>query len=407
MPTNDTAVHAAAEVIHKWMGEFAPQIQTFLADVAEWDSDTLIRRYCLLRAHLRDTNIRLCGILPPPPKADLAWWRVNVADHADAWGLKLWTDPTALPRLLIETQDIRTVQALIWMPIGFFLVCREYDGRLEAQKISRTMRTFSYDPLAVRNSEQTGYAYLLKLIGDKRERKHLLKVIKRAKEAVYAETPSDGLVGLFNFLEQERLQGRNDADTYATLASGPLSSERCPTVQQWESIAGALLVEDIRRCEQDYRALLTPNLDVKAIGAAKGAARQQHRESLAEKRGGPGIVKGKIRWLCKCGIEHKRKVFHCLKCHMERPDSALHVSLDDESLQKKNRLEDIHQATPFENTLANQQIANIKAHLPEKILEAFRLIEDGASDEEAARAVGTTSRTLRNWRSKIRRQDKL
>ena len=415
MPSHAAAVHDAAEIIHSWMAESAPLIQTRFADVQQWDRDTLIRRYCMLRAHLRDTSVRTCDVPPPPPNADLAWWRMHVANPADTWALSLWTDPTALPRLLIDTQDVKVVHVLTGLLIGFFFVCCEYDERLEAQQVSRRMRVFCDDPLAVRYVE---YVQLLELIGEKRESQHLREVLKRDKTVVCEANPSEGLVGLFKFLEKEGRQGQGDADDYTILAAGPLSVERCPTVQQWERVAGDLLAEDIRRCERAYRALLTPDLDVKARGAARDAARGQYRAGLALERGGPGTVEGMIAWRCDCNKIHKRNVAKCQICNINRPDHAPHVSFDGTN---ENGDTDLHEIipdpdspTPEQNIIEQQEhafraqrLANIQAQLPATVLAAFKLIADGEAHSltEAAKRVQISEKTLRRWRTKVRGKD--
>lgn len=399
-----TAAAPIDPVIHAWFSELTPKIQPMFADIEQWDRDALIRRFCILRAHLRDTVVRLFDIPQPPPNATSAWWRQHVANPADAGYLKLWNDPQALPTLLKETNDCAAVSTCISLLIGFFFVAKEYDGRLNAQRVSRTMRNFldGVDTLEGTSSREA-HIDLLKIIGAKRE----AQAVQRRVEDGRGEL-SAALVGIYEFIAQERVNGPHDAPDYDHLACGPLASSRCPAHESWEAVAGRLLVEDIQRCEAAYRPLLTPDIDVKAIGAAKEAERERYRESLAKKRGGPGTVEGRIGWQCDCGNIYARTVFACTTCLKEQPRPVACLSLDDEDLSIKRRLEDRCQASPLEQVMDKQQkeldrmrLENVKKNIPPAVLAAFQTVAEGSTDEYAAQQNGITARTLRNWRKKL------
>jgi hypothetical protein len=399
MTTPTPLAHGFSSIIHAWMTELAPKVQPSFHDIEQWHRDTLVWRYCIVSAELRDTSIRIVeGFPDPPANADLTWWRNNVASPANSWCLRLWSEKEMLPLVLEETEDPFVVHVLIGLLIGFFYICSEFDRRLEAQEVSHLARRMFDDaivnPLEV---QKEAHQTLCKLIRERANK-------KKADE-------NHALLGLFQFFEDERLTRPVDSHDYAVLAGGPLQASYPPKVHGWDAMAGQLLVEHIHRMNDQYRPLLAPDLDIHAIGSALDAERERYRESLAKERGGPGTVDGKIGWKC-CGQFMKRTVKHCPTCCNELPGFDVHVSLDDDEQQNdgkrgkiQDKIGDRICPTPYEAVLAHEmdeRIANVKKHLPSNVLLAFQQIKAGETDERAAAAAGISKKTIQRWRNKFR-----
>jgi|CXWL01.1.fsa_nt_gi hypothetical protein len=403
MPTSTASADSFSAIIHAWMAELAPKVQPMFADIEQWERDTLIRRYCILSADLRDTSIRLVdGFTQPPANADLTWWRNNVASPADSWCLRLWTDKEMLPCVLEETEDSFAVHVLIGLLIGFFFVSSELDRRLEAQQVSRQARRMFDDAIVNPPEVQTkAFQTLCSLIYEKTNK-------KQAEE-------SHALMGLFDFLERERTTRAMNSKEYSALGAGPLQTNYPAKVESWDAVAGQLLVEDIERMERQYRPLLSTDLDIKALGSARDAERERYRKSLAKERGGPGTVDGKIAWQC-CSQTMQRTVAHCPTCNRQRPDPVFHVSIDSEEAQVDDAtvgiydtIADQNRPNPLDVVLAHEEDAitrerlnNVEARLPSNVLSAFQLIAAGATDAEAANAVEISKKTIQRWRNKLR-----
>ena len=379
----------ATETIHAWASEDFPQIRHLVGNVDTWDADSLIRSWCLLRGYARDSAVRLCGILPPPADVDLEWWRHAVAEPADTRVLEFWNNPTALARLLVATRDDMGVRFFLTTLLAFYIVSVEHFRRLEATAVGRAMRAIYYLPADARLHPG---------------RRALLQILREREET---ETPSARLEGFFAFFKRQRAQdARHDAEEYRALAVGPLARIRSVNAPQWDAVAGDLLVEDIRLREQGIgRAHLAPNLDERSQWAARDAKRERERREQASKRGGPGYS-----WRCDCPLAHPWSSRECLLCGTERPDQDTYapakIPLDEEEIP------DEATPTPEEQAIAGQQdavhklqLAQIERRLPPKVLAAFRLRAEGASDEDAADQVGLDARTLRRWRDRIKPQD--
>jgi hypothetical protein len=413
MPTPTPLAHGFSSIIHAWMAELAPKVQLSFHDIEQWDRDTLVRRYCIVSAELRDTSIRIVeGFPDPPANADLMWWRNNVASPADSWCLCLWKDQERLPLVLEETGDPFAVHMLIGLLIGFFYVCREIDRRLEAQKVSHLARRMFDD--AIVNSPAAQHKAFQTLCNLTSKQKDKNK-----------DEESHALVGVFHFFERERAMGPMDSQDYGVLGLGPLQVSHPTKVEGWDIVAGQLLAEDIQRMDDQYRPLLVPDLDDKAIGSALDTERKRYRESLALQRGGRGTGKWTTAWKCcdqilekdvrrcprcdrKCpGIALtawkccnqliEQDVAICPSCSQARPNTVLHISIDTDG--KKNSDTRIG---PLKAVLFSESLSNVAKHVPQPVRSAFERIAEGATDEEAARAEGISARTIRRWRDKLR-----
>ena len=136
-----------------------------------------------------------------------------------------------------------------------------------------------------------------------------------------------------------------------------------------------------------YRPLLIPDLDDKAIGSALDAERKHYRESLALQRGGRGTGKWTKGWKC-CDQVIDKDVLKCPRCSRKcpgvaltawkccnqlieqdvpicpccsqaRPNTVLHISIETEGKENPDA-----RIGPFKTVLFSESLSNIVKHVP-------------------------------------------